>query len=69
MFLGGITLNYESKEDLLERFISNGLDAEDLIDLIIKRDNEINRLTSMIEEGICFEDLYNPDDSINPHCR
>ncbi|MGD6832545.1 hypothetical protein ACQCT5_10300 [Sutcliffiella halmapala] len=31
--------------------------------------DEVLKLKSMIENGVTFEDLYNPDDEINPHCR
>ncbi|MBM4762729.1 hypothetical protein [Bacillus sp. B15-48] len=34
-----------------------------------KSKNENEKLKAMIKEGITFEDLYNPDNEIDPQCR
>lgn len=40
-----------------------------LINDIQSLKNENSKLKRMIEEGIGFEDLYNPDDQIHPQSR
>jgi hypothetical protein len=39
------------------------------LQLIRELENENRKLTMMIEEGIGFEEMSNPDDEINPHSR
>lgn len=69
-------------DDLIVRLrgeLSSRIDDRDIVDILevlqeaqgqIDRFKETNRsLRIMIEKGITFEDLHNPDDEINPHSR
>jgi hypothetical protein len=39
------------------------------IEWLIGQAELANKYKWMIEYGLTFEDFYNPDDEVNPHCR
>lgn len=57
------------KQYLIEKYINGDLHSLDLIDIILDLEKENKLLKNMVEEGLTFEDIYNSDDEISPHCR